>query len=138
MIPIFRLNSFIFAILKNFLKYLALVFLRAEISSECVSVGINTEILTNLQALGRDKAWNHYWNSEKSGKVFSHLQKQVFCNSKSFFIFGVAGANFLMNRSLVKSLQLSWINWIHSFPMYPFSNPWKHQKSVRFSDVFKG
>ena len=78
MIPIFRLNSFIFAILKNFLKYLALVFLRAEISSECVSVGINTEILTNLQALGRDKAWNHYWNSEKSGKVFSHLQNTGF------------------------------------------------------------
>ena len=24
----------------------------------------------------------------------------------------------------------------HSFPMHPFSNPWKHQKIVRFSDVF--
>ena len=78
MIPIFRFNSFIFVILKNFLKYLALVFLRAEVTSECVSVGINTEILTNLQALGRDKAWNHYWNSEKSGKVFSHLQNTSF------------------------------------------------------------
>ena len=26
----------------------------------------------------------------------------------------------------------------HLFPMYPFSAPWKHQKTWRFSDVFKG
>ena len=26
----------------------------------------------------------------------------------------------------------------HSFPMNPFSTPWKHQKTVRFSDIFKG
>ena len=26
----------------------------------------------------------------------------------------------------------------HLFPMYPFSTPWKHQKTVRFSDVFRG
>ena len=26
----------------------------------------------------------------------------------------------------------------HSFPMHPFSTPWKHQKTIRFSDVFKG
>ena len=25
----------------------------------------------------------------------------------------------------------------HSFPMHPFSTPWKHQKTVRFSDVFR-
>ena len=25
----------------------------------------------------------------------------------------------------------------HSFSMYPFSIPWKHQKILRFSDVFK-
>ena len=25
----------------------------------------------------------------------------------------------------------------HSFPMHPFSNPWKHLTTVRFSDVFK-
>ena len=25
----------------------------------------------------------------------------------------------------------------HSFPMHPFSTPWKHQKIVRFSDVFR-
>ena len=24
------------------------------------------------------------------------------------------------------------------FPMHPFSIPWKHQKTVRFSDVFRG
>ena len=24
------------------------------------------------------------------------------------------------------------------FPMYPFSIPWKHQKTLRFSDVFRG
>ena len=26
----------------------------------------------------------------------------------------------------------------HLFPMHPFSNLWKHQKTVRFSDVFRG
>ena len=26
----------------------------------------------------------------------------------------------------------------HSFPMHPFSIPWKYQKTVRFSDVFRG
>ena len=26
----------------------------------------------------------------------------------------------------------------HSFPMHPFSTPWKHQKAVRFSNVFWG
>ena len=25
----------------------------------------------------------------------------------------------------------------HSFPMHPFSTPWKHQKTLRFSDVFR-
>ena len=25
----------------------------------------------------------------------------------------------------------------HLFPMYPFSNPWKHQKTVKFSHVFR-
>ena len=27
--------------------------------------------------------------------------------------------------------------WTHLLPMHPFSNPWKHQKSLRFSDVFR-
>ena len=26
---------------------------------------------------------------------------------------------------------------IHLFPMHPFSSSWKHQKTIRFSDVFK-
>ena len=26
----------------------------------------------------------------------------------------------------------------HSFPVHFFSTPWKHQKTVKFSDVFKG
>ena len=26
----------------------------------------------------------------------------------------------------------------HLFPMHPFSKPWKHQKTLRFSDVFRG
>ena len=26
----------------------------------------------------------------------------------------------------------------HSFPMHSFSSPWKHQKTVKFSDVFRG
>ena len=26
----------------------------------------------------------------------------------------------------------------HAFSMYPFSIPWKHQKTVRYSDVFRG
>ena len=27
---------------------------------------------------------------------------------------------------------------INFFSMHPFSIPWKHQKTVRFSDVFRG
>ena len=27
---------------------------------------------------------------------------------------------------------------IHLFPMHPLSNPWKHQKTLWFSDVFRG
>ena len=26
----------------------------------------------------------------------------------------------------------------HSFPVHPFSTPWKHQKTVRFSAAFLG
>ena len=26
----------------------------------------------------------------------------------------------------------------HSFPIHSFSTPWKHQKTIRFSDVFRG
>ena len=26
----------------------------------------------------------------------------------------------------------------HSFLMHPFSTPWKHQKTLRFSDIFRG
>ena len=25
----------------------------------------------------------------------------------------------------------------HLFPMYPFSTPWKHKETLRFSDVFR-
>ena len=25
----------------------------------------------------------------------------------------------------------------HSFPLHPFSTPWKHRKTLRFSDVFR-
>ena len=36
-----------------------------------------------------------------------------------------------INRDLENSLT-------HSFRMHPFSTPWKHQKTLRFSDVFRG
>ena len=39
--------------------------------------------------------------------------------------------NFL--QRLVEQNQLT-----HSFPMQPFLTPWKHQKTVRFSDIFRG
>ena len=26
----------------------------------------------------------------------------------------------------------------HLFPILPFPTPWKHQKALRFSDVFRG
>ena len=28
--------------------------------------------------------------------------------------------------------------WTYLFPMHPFSTPWKYQKTLRFSDVFRG
>ena len=35
-------------------------------------------------------------------------------------------------------LRIENYNLNHSFPMLPFSSPWKHQKTVRFADVFRG
>ena len=26
----------------------------------------------------------------------------------------------------------------HFFPMHPYSSPWKHQKTLQFSDIFRG
>ena len=40
---------------------------------------------------------------------------------------------FLLQKHL-----LSWVILTHSLPMHPFSTPWKYQKTVRFSDVFRG
>ena len=37
------------------------------------------------------------------------------------------------NRVLLRNEELT-----HFFPMHPFSTPWKHQKTLRFSDVFRG
>ena len=35
-------------------------------------------------------------------------------------------------KLVVSSLQIT-----HSYPMHPFSTPWKHQKTLRFSDNFR-
>ena len=57
----------------------------------------------------------------------------IICNlqSASVHIKDLSNANFLLNGNQI--LQLN-----HSFLMYSFSTPWKHQKTVRFSDVFRG
>ena len=43
--------------------------------------------------------------------------------------------NYLLNPHV--SLNVAYVL-THSLPMYPFSNPWKHQKTARFSDIFRG
>ena len=54
-------------------------------------------------------------------------------------------AKFLMSIPLAFNMPLKCIDLIllsvsltHSFPMQPFFTPWKHQKSLQFSDVFRG
>ena len=42
---------------------------------------------------------------------------------------------FLPQQNIVFEYILS--KYCISFPMYPFSTPWKHQKSLRFSDAFR-
>ena len=32
---------------------------------------------------------------------------------------------------------VTWFYLAHLLPIHPFSTPWKHQKTVRFSDVFR-
>ena len=34
--------------------------------------------------------------------------------------------------------QFAWIRLTHLFAIHPYSNPWKHQKILRSSDVFRG
>ena len=52
--------------------------------------------------------------------------------------------NYFLSPNCYKKIQFSnkWVAWvpclIHLFPMHLFSTPWKHQKTLRFSDVFKG
>ena len=53
---------------------------------------------------------------------------------------------FLIYKPLNWFIGLYWlvsVHWIcawliHLFPVHPIFNPWKHQKTLRFSDVFRG
>ena len=38
----------------------------------------------------------------------------------------------------VKDSYTYYLGFTHLFPMYPLSSPWKHQKTLRFFDVFRG
>ena len=40
--------------------------------------------------------------------------------------------------NLLREKRLRKVILTHLFPMHPFSTPWKHQKTLRFSDVFWG
>ena len=46
-------------------------------------------------------------------KIFGHQPKQFFSLFENSFL-------------------------THMFPVHPFATPWKHEKTVRFSDVFRG
>ena len=59
---------------------------------------------------------------------------------------GLAGSNFDENLDATY-LSLGYfesenkeeiVDLTHSFPMHPFSTPWKYKKTVMFSDVFRG
>ena len=43
----------------------------------------------------------------------------------------------LGNQKEYSRLLSAYVQLTHSFPMHPFSTPWKHQKTLRFSDVFR-
>ena len=45
----------------------------------------------------------------------------------------------MITASVLKGLSCPnfWKLLTHSFPMHPFSTPWKHQKTLRFSDVLR-
>ena len=44
----------------------------------------------------------------------------------------------LLKIGEINSIIFNFYSLTQSFPMHPFFTPWKHQKTVRFSDVFKG
>ena len=47
--------------------------------------------------------------------------------------------NAMINRPLtIAQKRRGYRHLTHSFPMHPFSAPWKHQKTVRSSDVSRG
>ena len=46
-------------------------------------------------------------------------------------------ASWIHGKQDYPSLHVIW-KLIHLFPMHPFSTRWKHQKTLRFSDVFSG
>ena len=72
----------------------------------------------------RSLAGNLIWKEMEKKKVsHSNRIKCRFFRSKSFIFF----ESFFQFPALLN----------HVFPMHPFSTPWKYQKTVRFSDVFR-
>ena len=78
------------------------------------------------------------------GKVFCKfiLQFLKSLNYPSFWYWLLALGEMLRyqdSKIMMDELYFSRVgNLTHSFPMLPFSTPWKHQKTFLFSDVFRG
>ena len=78
----------------------------------------------------------------KKAEINSHIQQAAIGDSDDLF------KHFQENLNELKSADPSIVpedvntesivSLAHSFPVHPFSTPWKHQKPVRFSDVFRG
>ena len=63
---------------------------------------------------------------------FNFLHYYLLINNPCIMFFGFT------HIYLIIITYLSNNNLTHSFPMHPFCTPWKHQKTFRFSDVFRG
>ena len=82
----------------------------------------------------KDNYYENFWKI-KHKQIQDH-----FCNTE--------GGEEMISKTVWKKLFKEDFNFLtlkvkdiiltHSFPMHPFSTPWKHPKTVRFSDVFKG
>ena len=70
--------------------------------------------------------------------IFEHISHVFLVNASwEIEVFYTPGSIEMTGFNMIGTLFLNWLL-THSFPMHLFSTTWKHQKFLRFSDVFRG
>ena len=79
------------------------------------------------------------WNSPQ--KIIYKTKKNDILESAELYIkteWTEPRADQVKTYVTVKDSYTYYLGFTHLFPMYPLSSPWKHQKTLRFFDVFRG